>query len=740
MMNRREFLKISGLAGSGFLLGACESRHSRLKSYVERPAHLVPGEPTYFASACDLCPAGCGVMVRVVEGRAIKLEGLPDHPVNHGGLCPLGQGGVQHQYHPDRFRGPRWRANRGAVSEETSWEQAINKLADGLQQAQGALAILVGSQVRGHRYGLLAKLAQAFAAPAPLLVDHFGLEAVRAANVVVFGRPEIPTYDLPNTQLLMVFGDDPFTTGMAPTHYSWGYGLFRRGRETIRGQLAVISTRFGEAAAIADLWIPVKPGTHGAIAQALLGPTVTGGISTALAAALTGAPEERIRALVEKFKQIRPAIALGGGEVLGYTNAVATLIAVNSLNVVAGVLGRPGGVLPAAAPPLTDMVPPPPASYRELVALLERMHAGKVKALLLVGSDPFMAFPAAAKLEEALARVPFIASFATLPDDGAASADVILPDSTFLERWGDSTPLIGTGASVATLMQPAILPFFASRAAEDVILEAARGAGHDLGYANAAAYFKQQWSTLAPDKQVPGHQSSWKQVLRTGGIFHRTPGKLPGRQQPSTLAVSETPAVSLTAPGPAIFSGDPANRPFHLLPLRSLKYRQGLAAHLPWLQELADPMSAAAWGGWIEISPQLADKLGVTLYDEVRVESDHGSLMLGVVLYPGLPENVVGVPLAYSRKQGTRYDSVNTDYVWPATQKADPGRGADVRTLLAPVIEERSGGWAWGATRVSITPTGRKAKLTMVSKQIPPQESPILPHRIKQEFKVWPIG
>lgn len=714
------------------LLGACEDHVSELVPYVKRPEDQVYGEATYYATACDMCPSGCGTMARVIEGRAVKLEGLPDHPVNHGGLCPLGQSGVQHEYHPDRYAAPQIRGARGEQAAAATWDAAIAKLVEGLGAAGGATAILVGNQVRGHRYGLIARFAQQIGAPAPIVVEPMGYEAVRAANAAVYGRPDLPYYDLPNSQLAVVFGEDLFTQGPAPIHYTWAYSRLRRGRDIVRGNLVVVSTRFGEAATIADLWIPVRPGTHGAIAQALLEDPARGGIAPALASELTGADEHRLHRLLELWHQARPAVAIGGGEILGHTNALSTLTAIASLNVAKGSVGVPGGVFPPAPPPLPGMAVPPAASYRDLATLADRMRTGAVKAVLLIGVDPFMAFPASAKLDEAFKGVPFVASFAQVPDDGAAFADVILPDSHYLERWGDSTPLIGVGAGVATIMQPVVNPFFDTRPVEDTLIAAARGAGKDLGFADSAAYYKQMWAPLAPDTPVPGAQSAWRRTLRAGGVYRPGHGPAYAPRQ-----------VRVPAPEAPMFEGDAQARPFHLMPVRSLKYRNGRAAHLPWMQEIADPMSAAAWGGWAELNPMTCEKLGLVQYDEIEVESDHGKISLGVVPFPGLPEDVIGVPIGFSRLHGTRYDSVETDHIFQATQKKDPGRGFDARTLLANKVEPGAGGLAWGATRVSIRKTGRKiplGKLVLVSKTIPPQESPSLPHKIHQEFKVWPIG
>ncbi|MBM3274078.1 MAG: molybdopterin-dependent oxidoreductase [Candidatus Sericytochromatia bacterium] len=732
-MDRRTFLKASGLASSAVLLGACEDHLSELVPYSDLPAELVYGEGTYFATACDMCSSGCGAMARVVEGRVPKVEGLPDHPVNHGGLCPLGQSAVQHQYHPDRFKGPQVRAGRGQSAAEAKWPDAIAKLVEGLRTAGGGgTAILVGNQVRGHRYGLIAKFAQQMGAPAPLIVEPLGNEAVRTANAAVYGRPEIPYYDLAHTDLLVLFGEDLFTTGSAPMHYTHGYAKMRRGRDLKRGSLVYVGTRYGEAATIADLFIPVKPGTHGAIAQALLHDEARGGIAEALAAELTGCPAEKLHRLTDLWKQASTAVAIGGGEVLGHTNAVQALTAIASLNVAKGSVGKPGGVYPPAAPPLPGLVTPNPASYRDLHALADKMRSGAIKAVLLIGVDPFQAFPASAKLEEAFKAVHFVASFAQVPDDGAGNADLILPDSHFLERWGDTSPAVGVGAGVAGLIQPAVNPFFDTRAVEDTLIEAAKGLGKNLGFETAAAYFKQMWAAMAPDTAAPGAQSAWRQALRKGGIV-----------KPGHGAAYAPKQLRVPAPTAPEFDGDEKARPFALLPVRSLKYREGRASHLPWMQEMADPMSSAAWGGWAEINPHTCEKLGLKQYDEVEIESDHGKVVLGVVPFPGLPEDVVGVPIGYSAKHGTRYDSEAGGNVFDATQKADPGRGADARALLADKTEPAGGGLAWGATRVSLRKTGKRVplgKLVLHSRGIAPQESVSLPHKIHQEFKVWPIG
>ena len=111
-MLRRDFIKASTLAAAGAASEACRQQQQILPLLAPDP-RLIPGRPQFFASVCRECPAGCGLVVKVNDGRPTKVEGNPDHPVNHGKLCLRGQTSVQGLYNPDRFRQPMLRNPRG---------------------------------------------------------------------------------------------------------------------------------------------------------------------------------------------------------------------------------------------------------------------------------------------------------------------------------------------------------------------------------------------------------------------------------------------------------------------------------------------------------------------------------------------------------------------------------------------------------------------------------------------------
>src|ERR671914_1849236 len=126
-VRRREFLKILGVTGAGAATAACgPSEAGRLIPYLVSPDQTVPGVSTYYATTCRECAAGCGVIAETRDGRTIKLEGNPEHPLNHGALCARGQSALQGLYNPDRFRGPMIR--QGARLVPTNWDTAIRTL------------------------------------------------------------------------------------------------------------------------------------------------------------------------------------------------------------------------------------------------------------------------------------------------------------------------------------------------------------------------------------------------------------------------------------------------------------------------------------------------------------------------------------------------------------------------------------------------------------------------------------
>ena len=139
------------------------------------------------------------------------------------------------------------------------------------------------------------------------------------------------------------------------------------------------------------------------------------------------------------------------------------------------------------------------------------------------------------------------------------------------------------------------------------------------------------------------------------------------------------------------FDGDANQYPFHFLPYASQQFYDGSSAHLPWLQELPDPLTSAMWSSWVELNPQTARRLGIGEGDVVEIASAHGSVRAPAVMFPGLAPDVIAMPVGQGHETFTRYAS---------------RRGVNPIAILAPVAEPETGALAWAATRVKVARAG----------------------------------
>ena len=142
--DRRGFLKLVGASAGAAAAAGCSDPVEKLIPYVIQPEEITPGLAVMYASTCQECSVGCGLHVRTREGRPVKLEGNPEHPINRGKLCARGQAALSRTYHPDRYRGPVERDAAGAFATVT-WEQAIAKLAAAVGSAGRRVAVLGGA-------------------------------------------------------------------------------------------------------------------------------------------------------------------------------------------------------------------------------------------------------------------------------------------------------------------------------------------------------------------------------------------------------------------------------------------------------------------------------------------------------------------------------------------------------------------------------------------------------------------
>jgi anaerobic selenocysteine-containing dehydrogenase len=751
-MDRRSFIKLTAVSGTTAALTSCGNPDAALVRFVP-DEEIVQGIATWKPSVCPLCAAGCGLSVRVMDAdydvvrngqagvvrihAAKKLEGGADNPVNQGKLCARGQAAIQVTYHPDRITQPLKRAgNRGdgrytAISWDDALAEVVTKL-DALEGAgsQRALAFLVG-QSRGHRGALVEAFLARFGAPAATTFELFSDDVLRLANGLSFGREQLPTFDLANARSVISFGADFLGTWNSPVSQSAAYGRLRQGRAGIRGAFIQVESRMSQTGANADEWVPVTPGTDGVLALGIAHVLMTANLRQASAAGQAGsriegwnsglaayAPEQvekitgvaaaRVERLARLLAEMSPSVAMIGGTPLAHTSGLFSALAVNALSALLGGVGTPGGLFftpqfgvaeaakltrrtatlaPRNVPGVSGVAGRATVSLERLVSDLLAGAPTAPQVLFVDGTNPVFTAPKAWSVGEGLAKVPFIVSFGSFLDETSGLADLILPDHSFLESWVESVPESGAMVGVVNAAPPTMRPLHDTRATADVLLDLSRRLRRplELPWETFEAMLTATFASLPAS--VP-EGDTWAEVQERGGWW----GGLPA----AVVANLPAPAAEGVLAAPQVFAepqfgGDAQQFPLHFLPYPSSAFLDGSLAHLPWLQEMPDPLTSAMWSTWVEINPKTAERAGIRDGDVVEVTSAHGAVRAAAVVSPGIAPDVVAMPVGQGHTSFTRYAS---------------GRGVNPADILAPATVPGTGTVAWASTRVKIARVG----------------------------------
>ena len=535
-LDRRDFLRFSAGGAAGLTTaGVTMQGISTLNAALEAEEVKVPrGPETWSLSVCTLCPGGCGLRVRKIGERAVKIQGNPLHPVSHGGLCPKGLAGLQVLYHPDRLRGPM--ENIGTRDDpqwkEISWEDAVGRVTDRLRELQLAgqantVAFISGNI--GHlRQRLFRRFLAAYGSPNHLSMLT-GLESAQRAAYLQQGVTHGLAYDLEHSHYVLSFGANLLEGWGSPVSAMRAFGQWRNSGSGRRSKCTLVSPRMSVTAAKADEWVALKPGTEAALALGIAYVLITEGLydtsfveehtfgfddwrdrrgrthmgfrSLVLqdyrlnaVSAMTDVPVETILRLGREFARNRPALAISGQTAATLPGDPYTAMAVHCLNALVGSIESDGGQVIRPELPGDDDRPvrggklplgilsrdDNPIAEADLSHLPRAIREGKpypVQALFVHGADPVFSLPNGAEFSEALNDIPFVVSFSPFMNETAARADLILPDHTDLERWQESASPPTFPFPEQSISPPVVEAQHRTRDTADVFLEIASALG-----------------------------------------------------------------------------------------------------------------------------------------------------------------------------------------------------------------------------------------------------------------------
>ena len=690
-MDRRTFFKIAGL-GSLSLAAGCTSQPAKfLYSLVHAPDDLVTGEPTWYATTCRECPAGCGVLAKVREDRVIKVEGNPLHPINLGTLCMRGQAALQAVYNPDRIKTPLLK--EGGAWRAVSYGEAQNLLLErfGVAAGRGPGRVRLVSEVVGETLlGLMQEAMARTKSAGPILFEPYAYELQKTANGKVFGVDGLPSYRMEQADVLVSFGADFLETWLSPVEYARKFKEMHALKHGRKGFFAHVAPYQSLTGANADLWVPCNADGEWAVVLGLLrecagtrgnrdlpdtvrnaASPVAGPFTAEKVSEIAGVPPELYGKLAAALLQARKPLVLGTGTGAAGPHALPTNVAVNLLNVC---LDPDLTLVDFAARHRVEAA----GRRAEFAKLLGELESGSVDLLLLNNVNPVYSMPPSSGVKEALGRDSlFVVSFSNFMDETTALADLVLPVRLPLEGWdeyGGKTGLVST-------LQPAMSGLTGAPYLGDLLVALAFGA--QPAGANYRTYL---FAALRAKGRVRDERT-WLETLEHGGFFPTAAvggQRLPPRPSSDVLDVF------------ASTSAAQSQAELTLIATPSIRLFDGRGANRPWLPEVPDTVTQMAWQTPVIAHPETVRRQGLAQGDLVRLQSDGGSLEAPLYETEGVKPGVLVMPLGQGHTSYGRY--------------AD-GVGLNPLHLLPGALDPASGGPIFAARLQGLGKTGRTVKL-----------------------------
>lgn len=591
-------------------------------SWVPTPLR---GKVSTINSVCTLCSGACGISVRKVGDRVVRVEGR-DFPVNHGSVCPLGLAGPQLLYN----EAIRWKAPMKKVSgkwQEVSWDEALNMLASRIKASPGKLVAIDGNQ----SMSTMAALVRRF------------LDAVDSRNYVTMPREEdthaavsslmmgsdLVAFDLENSDFILSFG-----CGLLD---GWGSSRMLSIWSRNNPYLVQVEPRLSNTASKADNWLAAFPGTEAALAFGIAHVLIKENLydkdfvnSTSGFAAyanvvesyspqavekITGVSKDAIVDVARSFSSAKSPVALvgqGKGNMLGN---LQSFMAVYALNALVGNVNKKGGILAYDS----DNI--------KAKGLLEFMDSDSscVDTLLVFSANPVYTVPSCEDFAKALAKIPFVVSFSPFKDETSLMADLVLPDHTHLEKMADI--MQPAGLQCYTLSKPAVQPLYNTMHSGDFVTALAKKLGIPFQSSFEDA-LKERAKLLS---------ISWEDVKESG--YAKLSGKLSGKK----FSFAEVKHVSF-----------PSVNGLVLCPVELINIASGWIANPPFLNKTLFEHQLRKGELFVELNPETASELGLKESSRAVLKTLHGELKVRVHLFDGAMPGVVFIPFGLGH---TAYDS-----------------------------------------------------------------------------------
>lgn len=688
-MDRRDFIKILGASSSAAVISSCgvDKANEKIIPYVIPPEEDVyPGKPLFVNTTCNECPANCGLAVRINEKvyddvRGLfptKLEGVKEHPVNDGAICARGQAGLFRLYHPDRIKRPMMRDSDGNLRVVT-WKEAFHRIREEFNNArgEGKQSAYLSAQTSGTLSGLIDEFCQKMKVKRLPEFEIFSHANIKEANRIVFNLPVIPCYHIDQADFMLTIGADIFESFVSPVFYSRQYA---KKIKNDRFRWYHAEPHISLTGSQANQRMAVNPETEPILLVFLIQTLIENNLqkrnlpfdvlnrfptySMEETANQTGIPDSTLRQLVRDLFRSQSPIVIAGGVSTAHEKGLEVAVLTAILQ---WILGSTDAQVDFSHP----VQQPNLGNHLDIVKLANRLNTIGMGVLFISKIDMTKSFPRSFQFPELLKKSNFTVVLSNLMNDSADIGDCILPLSHSLECWGDAEPYQG----LLSIYQPTIETQFDTFSEGDILLKLLDENATTQDYKD---YLIEKWGQRFGGNEID-------KLLEEGFVeypvnkvslsFRR--GSVRSFLGKSRIQPHEIDTALVVAP--------------------SIRGYDGRGKRLTLLNEISDPLSSISYGEWISISEETASEKGIRDGDEIELRTNNFEVKLPAKVQKFLSKKVF---------------SVYREFI----------------DIPEPVIDSRSGEMSWIVKNVSITKTGHRIPLPILSGSMEEENRGLLPH------------
>lgn len=606
--SRRDFLKVFGFSiASAAVAASCEQPVRKAIPYLIRPKEITPGVANYYASTFFDGKDYCSILVKVRDGRPIKIEGNKLSPVTRGSTSAIVQASVLNLYDDSRYTVPT------IDKKETDWETIDSKITELLTKYNAekkGVVLISNSMISPSGLEVIKQFQKKYPVVRWIQYDTISASGMLTAHQDCFNARIIPSYHFDKAKLIVSFGADFLGTWLSPVEFTKQYASVRNltdGKTSLTKHIQ-LESGMSLTGSNADQRIPIKPSQEKVILA-----NIYNQIAAETGKAVSGLPVSPIDVnplADELLKNKRQSVLVSG------SNDTETQIIVNAINLL---LGNYGNTIDLSHPLLHRS-----GDDREMNEIAESLSSGQPGGIIFFECNPVYDHPEAQKIIQGIAQTEFSVSVSSVKNETAEIVNYVCPNHHYLESWGDNEIKPGN----YSLSQPAIRPLFNTRQGMESLLV---WSGNQISYHE---FLKDYWKRSVFSKSgSTDFFTFWNKSL-SDGVYEV--------DVKSNIAANSIPDSILKK----ALNNLPASEGLEITFYEKVGIGDGRYANNPWLQEMPDPVTRSTWDNYLCVSPQMAKESGWKNFDVVTINN---KFELPVLIQPGQAYGTVSAALGYGR-------------------------------------------------------------------------------------------